>query len=601
MVTRPSIRYGAAGLLALALLAACGGGGGGGPQPQTRLTLTGRVINAADAPLAGVAVLLGLSPATTDSSGSFSYADLLPGSYVISVQDSAGDFDCQQLELSATTTQFEFQLPDTGPGLRVESVTPLLNSTGAALDAPLTLTFNEALDPASVQPADFTITPGIGTLTAGVSGAVITLTPRLQLPRNQLILVELTGGIRSATDDALNQPLRWRFRTAATDTFPPHLIATDPAEGATDFPPNLGVSFEFNEQLGAVDAQVQVSSVPSLTLTARSAGRVLYVSPESDWTINTLFTVSISGVPDLAGNRELATLTLSFTTGATPAPHIDRQPYWSRALNLIVFSSNRLHSYDLFSIRPDGTELTRLTSEPTDELHPTLSNDGALIAYQAPGPQDDWDIWVGAFTPPLAAVPVTAPNFQDTQPAFSNTFSKEIVFVSSRSNPQGLFMMSADGSNPTELDPAFGSDQTEPALHPLLDTQLLFTSGASGSLNIWRKTISAIDGSAINFDLTPDTLSKEHAPAWAPDASFIIYLSDSGGEDNVWLSDAAGEFPRQVTFFDQPAADPAPSPTFGDMRCVLSLPNGAGGSDLVIVDLVGGGIISHLTGEEAGH
>ena len=602
MVTRPSIRFGVAGALALALalLGACGGGGGS-PQPETRLTLTGRVSNAANAPLAGVAVLLGLNPTSTDASGNFSYSALLPGAYVISVQNGAGDFDCQQIVLSAAATHFELKLPNTSAGLRAVSVAPLLNSTGASLDAPLTLTFNEPLDPASVQAQDFAITPNLGVLTATVSGAVVTLTPRLQLPLNQVVLVELKGEIRSATQQPLNQPLRWRFRTASVDTFPPQLIATDPAEGTVDYPPNLGVSFEFNEPLGALDAQLVVTTTPLTAITPRAAGRVLYVSADADWAVNTSFTITVHGVTDRAGNRESAVLTLAFTTGATPAPHVDRQPYWSSALDIIVFSSNRLHSYDLFSIRPDGTELTRLTSEPGDELHPTLSNDGKLIAYQAPGPQGDWDIFVGAFEPAEQAVAVTPSQFQDTQPVFSNTFSKAIVFVSSRSNPTGLFKMNSDGSNPQELDPDFGSDQTEPALHPLLDTQLLFTSGAGGSLDVWRKTISAIDGSTINYDLTADTLTNDHSPAWAPDASFIVYISDSGGEDNLWLADASGQFPRQVTFFDVPAADPALSPAYGDSRCVLSLPNGEGGSDLVIVDLVSGGILSHLTGKEAGN
>lgn len=551
--------------------------------------------------MAASAVLLGLNPTTADNNGEFVYSELLPGSYVISVQAADSSFACQQVQLSQSSTHFDITVPAADSGLKVTSVAPALNSTNAALNAQIELEFNFEIDPSSVSTGSFSITPEIGALTLAVTGNTVTLQPRLQLPLDQMLLVELTSELRSTTNAVLRQPLRWRFRTASQDSFAPRFIGSDPTTGTIGFPPNLGIAFEFNEPIASENPDLVVSIEPALAVATRPTGRVLYVESEENWDVNTRYEVTVGNIADRAGNTSTETYGLTFTTGSTLAPYRDLQPFWSGALDQIVFSSNRLGGFDLFSIRPDGTELTRITSEPGDELHPSLSHDGKLLAYQARGPQGDWDVFVGGFEAGAQSIAVTAPVYHDTEPSFSSTFSKDIVFVSSRSNPAGLFIMNADGSNPQELDRDFGSAQSHPALHPLLDTQLLFTCATGDSLDVWRKTVSAIDGSAINFDLTAATLTNEHSPAWSRDASYIVYISDSGGLDSLWLADASGEFPRQVTYFDQPVSDPALSPAIGDSRCVLSMPNDLGGSDLILVDLVGGTIISHLTGEEAGN
>jgi Tol biopolymer transport system component len=175
-----------------------------------------------------------------------------------------------------------------------------------------------------------------------------------------------------------------------------------------------------------------------------------------------------------------------------------------------------------------------------------------------------------------------------------------VFFVSNRTEPAGLYRVESNGAALTALDPTFGSNQFDPAPHPLLDTQLLFTSGRGGSNDIWRKTLSVIDDSIININVTEDLLAHDRNPDWAPDASYIVYVSNRGGSDNIWLTDAAGVLPRQVTNFDQPVSDPAVSPFAGEARCAAALRNPDGSSDIVIIDLLGGTVISNLTGENGG-
>jgi Tol biopolymer transport system component len=588
-------------LLLDAMLVACGGGGGGGgqPLPAERLTLTALVRNAASVPLAGVEVLIGNSTNTTGADGTLTYDNLLPGRYVVSLEDQAGNFDCRALDLAEGNTDFTFTLPNTEAGFHATRVDPALNAAGASLNGPLRVTFNAAVQPGSVSSTDFTATPAIGSLTAQVTGDTVELQPSLQLPKDQNVLIEMTGGIQSVGGTTLSQPLRWRFRTAASDTFPPLLIDSQPSDGATGFPPNMAVILEFGESLLVDNANLVATADPPADLNIAVNGRSVLIDASGGWQINTPYTLELSGVADAAGNTSAELFDLHFTTGDQAAPHQDVQPDWNRVTDSIVFASNRLGGYDIFSIHPDGTGLVRLTDLPGDELHPSLSSDGALLCFQRRGDDGDWDIFVQGIDGGEAAA-VTGPGFNDFEPVFSRTFSRDIFFTSDRSGGASVFLMHSDGSNPTELDRAFGFGQSQPAPHPLLDRQLLFTAQRGDNLSIWRKTISAADGSVVNINLTENLVSDERSPCWSADAGLIGFVSDLSGVNSLWVADAAGSFPRQVTFFDQPLDDPAIAPTVGDNRCVVSLASADGGSSLVIVDLVSGSILVDLTGQGVG-
>ena len=61
----------------------------------------------------------------------------------------------------------------------------------------------------------------------------------------------------------------------------------------------------------------------------------------------------------------------------------DNFPTWSPAGDVIAFTSKREDNYDLYSIKPDGTGLKRLTSDPGNEAHSVWSPDGKWIAFSS--------------------------------------------------------------------------------------------------------------------------------------------------------------------------------------------------------------------------
>src|SRR5262249_47924606 len=62
-------------------------------------------------------------------------------------------------------------------------------------------------------------------------------------------------------------------------------------------------------------------------------------------------------------------------------PQHDNFPSWSPLGDRIAFASNRSGDYELYTIRPDGTDLRQLTRSPGNDAHLAWSLDGKLIAY----------------------------------------------------------------------------------------------------------------------------------------------------------------------------------------------------------------------------
>jgi Tol biopolymer transport system component len=64
---------------------------------------------------------------------------------------------------------------------------------------------------------------------------------------------------------------------------------------------------------------------------------------------------------------------------------------WSPDGSQIAFTSPRNGSWDIYTIRPDGTDLTRITDSPNAEFSPSWSPDGGRIAYTLANWRRGWE------------------------------------------------------------------------------------------------------------------------------------------------------------------------------------------------------------------
>jgi len=67
----------------------------------------------------------------------------------------------------------------------------------------------------------------------------------------------------------------------------------------------------------------------------------------------------------------------------TDATHYNNFPQFSPKENLILFTSDRDGRYELYTVRPDGTQLQRLTNMAGDNAHSSWCSDGEWIVFSS--------------------------------------------------------------------------------------------------------------------------------------------------------------------------------------------------------------------------
>lgn len=187
----------------------------------------------------------------------------------------------------------------------------------------------------------------------------------------------------------------------------------------------------------------------------------------------------------------------------------DITPHFSPDGETIVFSSNRAGSDDIWIMNSDGTGVRPLTQGPAEDLDPRFSPDGDSIVFDSDG--------VGG--------------------------------------PPRLWVMDADGSDPRPVSPPADGGSIFPSWAPN-GTELVFACGTYPALDI---CIQSADG-GTSRTVVAWPRSREWEPSWNPDISRIVFVSDAGGDDNIYKSDTYGGSIEKLTSNSGRDADPAWSP-----------------------------------------
>jgi hypothetical protein len=200
-----------------------------------------------------------------------------------------------------------------------------------AINTRITATFSEALDPATITAASFTVTgpgatPVAGIVTYAAVGTTATFAPASDLALNSTFTATLTTGIRDLAGNALASGFAWSFTTgAAADTTAPTVISTNPADGATGVAINTRINATFSEALDPATittATFMVTGPGSTPVTGTVAydvaSNIATFTPTSNLAPGATFTATITtGIRDLAGNALASNFAWSFTTGAS--------------------------------------------------------------------------------------------------------------------------------------------------------------------------------------------------------------------------------------------------------------------------------------------
>ena len=181
----------------------------------------------------------------------------------------------------------------------------------------------------------------------------------------------------------------------------------------------------------------------------------------------------------------------------------DQNPAWSPDGQQIAFASNRDGNLEIYVMKADGSSLTRLTDDPADDDAPAWSPDGTQIAF-ATKREGNWEIYQ-MDTSGANLTNRTNNPADDQYPAWKPDGNK-IAFQSNRVN---------DLSSASRV----GAGQSQDAC------------SCNTNWDIWVIGFSG----AINVTNQPGT--AEQYPAWSPDGRFIIYVSNLGLDDDIYMVD----------------------------------------------------------------
>jgi len=245
---------------------------------------------------------------------------------------------------------------------------------------------------------------------------------------------------------------------------------------------------------------------------------------------------------------------------------------------LIVFSSSPSEEEqnlvrDLFVIAPDGSGLTRLTSD-LRVAAASWSPDGRQLVFLSAVPGERnmfvinadgsgrrllFDIFAGK--------------------ALWSSDGKHILF-SSPMEPAGLFVMSADGGEPRSVYPC--ADCTDFAWSP--DGSRIAVTRVDHALRLMFIHIVNFDGTGSRALATG--LLQESMPAWSPDGQ-VLAFAGVGPDDSISIYRARPDGTQLTRLTDGLALDWAPAFSRDGSEIAFESWRG-GGSNLFIMNADGG-------------
>jgi hypothetical protein len=234
--------------------------------------------------------------------------------------------------------------PGANPSLVPPTVTSAAPPTGAAGVCPntvVTFTFDQAMNPSTINTTNFTLatTPPMGTPPVAVTGTVTyaassntaTFTPSSALSLNTMYTATVTTGATDAYGVALASNFVWSFTTGSTTCLsgPPTVISVTPPNGAALICPNSVVVATFSEAMNPSTIDTTTFTLTSGTPATPGAGvlgtvtydvpsHVATFTPISPLSLNNPYFATITmGAQDLNGNALASDYIWTFTTSAT--------------------------------------------------------------------------------------------------------------------------------------------------------------------------------------------------------------------------------------------------------------------------------------------
>lgn len=208
----------------------------------------------------------------------------------------------------------------------------------------------------------------------------------------------------------------------------------------------------------------------------------------------------------------------------------------------IVFDQDENSSYDNYNIwrmRPDGSDRVQLTYGSDDNTQPSVSPDGTTIVFvsRRSGKRQLWRMNAdGSDLRQLTEFPNGIFN-----PRFSND-GRWVYFGTSEAGVSRVRRVSAGGGEAElVIDPPTQVWDLSPDASRIA---FLTLDRSSGTEHTWVRPIAGAATADTALAFKPETWMR-----WSRDGKSLYYNSGKDGSQNVWMARFDGTAPRQVTDF----------------------------------------------------
>ncbi len=244
--------------------------------------------------------------------------------------------------------------------------------------------------------------------------------------------------------------------------------------------------------------------------------------------------------------------------------------------------------FSIFSLSVVDGGKKRLTHPPEKVLgdsNPAFSPDGKWVSFLRAPSRGVADVYLASLRNGETRR-ITFDN-RSIQSQTWDAHAQSILFSSDRTGALNLWRISVQGGAVLSRLPGMGENATEPVYSK--DGKMLAYSQISVDANIWRAPLAG--GPAQSYIVST---YYDSSPSFSPDGQRIAFRSNRSGSNEIWVSDADGRDPLQLTRFGGPlTGTPRWSPD-GSWIAFDSRPQGQ--SDIFLIRPEGGNT-HHLTRE----
>lgn len=240
------------------------------------------------------------------------------------------------------------------------------------------------------------------------------------------------------------------------------------------------------------------------------------------------------------GKSELYKLTSEGVIRLTDNLWEDTQPTWSPNRDKIVFVSNEIGILQIYTMNADGSQRQRLTNSPTPVWNPVYSPDGTKIAFALKRNTISHNPGVFVMDADGSNIKQLSSHNDEEKEPFWFPDGSQIAFVSTRDFFDHIYVMDADGGNPSSRADEPGVYFNNPAVSTD-GTRIVYSRVHSQAVPKSKGDIWVMNTNGFNKTrLTSTSTVDENSPTWSQDSSQIAFMSDQDGDWDLFVMNADG-------------------------------------------------------------